>query len=757
MNPEKRNESANNKVKPKKPQFLGWLLPLMIFLGLMAIWGKESFRPEKTISIDEFWYLLISGKVKTPKIEGKVVYIEPLIAKEGATIYKTEFPTLGEKTVEEIQSLSKRVELKITDQKFLEGMQAQTLVPTAAYHVKSENENWGKSEDLFVDLFSATEGARYAHIIPSNTTDRHLPLARIVQELQTRSIPLRSITLPAEGGVSYSDPSSLWSVILLNSLLPFLMVALIIYFFLIRPMRNAGGPGGVLSFGRSRATLYTKENRTNVTFADVAGVDEAKDEVGELIAFLKNPSQFSRLGGRIPRGVLLVGPPGAGKTLLAKAIAGEAEVPFFSISGSDFVEMFVGVGASRVRDLFKQAKDSSPCILFLDEIDAVGRKRGSGMGGGHDEREQTLNAILVEMDGFDTDEGIIVIAATNRPDVLDPALLRPGRFDREIVLDLPDYKGREEVLRVHSRKVKLSPKVDLGVLARSTPTFSGADLAALINEAAIIAVMKKRDAIEMEDLEEARDKIRFGRQKKSRVMQEDDRKITAYHEGGHALVSCLIPEAEKLHKVTIIPRGMALGLTMQLPDRDRYTMGRKRVLADISVAYGGRLAEKLFCADISTGAQNDIKHATQLARYMVTEWGMSDKVGPVNYSEREGSVFLGQDWGGDKFHSQETAREIDQEVRNILNECYERAEKLIDSHRTELEKIGQALLKYETLSGAEVESLIQGGSVDSLRPTDHLQNLPPTDASAKLASVPTNPTRESLPGGLRGNEGLAPA
>ena len=748
MKSRRRAEEGPGRHKPKKPQLLNWLLlPILILLFIYI--GRESFPSEKTVSQDRFWSVLVSGQAEKIWVEGNWALVEWNAPGAKGSHIKTEFPDMGERTFERIQKFSgKRIQKTLIDRDFLDQLDAKTVVPLAAYHLRNEDK-----DELYVDLFSSNEAA-YARIAPAS---EKLQLARIMERLQERQVPVERFQAAAEGGLLYTPSNSVFSYILLNSILPILIVGVIMYFFLIRPMRTSGGGGGVLSFGRSRAVLYTKENRTNITFADVAGIDEAKEEVSEIIAFLKNPQQFSRLGGRIPRGVLLVGPPGAGKTLLAKAIAGEAEVPFFSISGSDFVEMFVGVGASRVRDLFKQAKDSSPCIIFLDEIDAVGRKRGSGLGGGHDEREQTLNAILVEMDGFDTDEGIIVIAATNRPDVLDPALLRPGRFDREIVIDLPDYKGREEILRVHARKVKLAPTADLGVLARSTPTFSGADLAAIINEAAIVAVMKKKEAVEMDDLEEARDKIRFGRQKKSRVMQEDDRRVTAFHEGGHALISCLLPDAETLHKVTIIPRGMALGLTMQLPDRDRYTMGRKRVLADICVAYGGRLAEKIFCADISTGAQNDIKHATHLARYMVTEWGMSDRIGPVNYSEREGSIFLGQEWASEKTHSEETTREIDEEVRAIIDQCYKKAEELILSHRAELERVAAALLRFETLSGAEVEALIQGAAVEDLRKSEAKPVPAEEDPAGKPAkSTPPFARREGSPRTLRGNEGLAP-
>jgi cell division protease FtsH len=511
-----------------------------------------------------------------------------------------------------------------------------------------------------------------------------------------------------------------------------------------------------MSFGRSRATLYTKENHTNVTFDDVAGAQEAKEEVREVVEFLKNPSRFTRIGGRIPRGVLLVGPPGCGKTLLAKAIAGEAEVPFFSISGSDFVEMFVGVGASRVRDLFKQARENSPCIIFLDEIDAVGRRRGSGMGGGHDEREQTLNAILVEMDGFGTDEGIIVIAATNRPDVLDPALLRPGRFDREVVIDLPDVEGREEILRVHLKKVKSGPDVEVKVLAKLTPGYSGADLAAIINEAAIRAALNKKEHIGMDDLDEAREKVRFGRQKKSRKLELEDKKIIAYHEAGHAMVALEIPEVDRPHKVSIVPRGRMLGVTWMLPDKENYHMQRRRVVGELAVSFGGRVAEEEFCGDISAGAANDIQRATHLARAMVTEWGMSERVGPINYAEREGSDFLGTELLRGRDHSEETAREIDEEIKRVVTEAHERARQIVRGKRPEVERIALALLQYETITGEEIGRLMKGDPVETLRPTSGSPPTAPAPVTERKAPT-AKPASEGKLGELPGQPGLSPA
>ena len=506
---------------------------------------------------------------------------------------------------------------------------------------------------------------------------------------------------------SYNKRGDLKNVIFMV-ILPVALVFALIYFFFFRQFRGAGGvPGSVLSFGRSRAKLANKE-RPTITFDDVAGIEEAKEEVREIIEFLKDPARFRRLGGRVPRGVLVVGAPGTGKTLLAKAVAGEAHVPFFSISGSDFVEMFVGVGAARVRDLFAQAKESAPCIIFLDEIDAVGRKRGYDPTSADRESNQTLNAILVEIDGFDTDTKIIVMAATNRPDMLDPALLRPGRFDREVFLDLPDIRGREQILKVHARKVKMGQDVDLARLARLTATFSGAELAAIINEAAIHAAMHNKEAVDMAELEEARDKIRFGREKRSRVMAEEDREITAYHESGHAVLSKVIKGVDPLHKVGIVPRGMALGATMSMPEKDEYHVSKKRILAQITIALGGRVAEEVFCQDITSGAQSDLEHATKLARYMVTKWGMSERLGPVDYSEDAEHMTLAKEIAGARPYSEATAVEIDSEVRSIMTDCLAKARDLVQQHKSQAEAIAKALLQYETLDAEDVEMIMQG-------------------------------------------------
>ncbi len=513
---------------------------------------------------------------------------------------------------------------------------------------------------------------------------------------------------------------------MLPLLVLFLLGGLLFWFFVVRRMNQGGG---VLSFGKSRAQLITK-GKTGKTFKDVAGIDEAREEVEELVAFLKNPKKFQKLGGRIPRGVMLIGPPGTGKTLLAKAIAGEADVPFYSISGSDFVEMFVGVGASRVRDLFNQSKDNAPCIIFIDEIDAVGRRRGTGFSsGGHDEREQTLNAILVEMDGFSSTDKDIVIAATNRVDVLDPALLRPGRFDRHIHVSLPDIAGREQILGVHAGKVKIGPDVDLALIARGTPGFSGADLESMINEAALNAARHDQEVVAMKDLEYARDRVAFGREKKtgSRAMPERERVITAYHEAGHTILQVLVEGADDLHKVTIIPRGRALGATMHLPNEDRHTHSLKKLLGDMAVLFGGRIAEEMFCGDITTGASNDIERATQLARGMVYEWGMSERMGPVKYTESHDSAV-----GHEEIVavSATTRRELDEEVRRIIDQQYEHARQLILANRDRLERVAKALLEHETLDCGQVKQLMAGEELPPRRPTvivPVVRDVPPAE------------------------------
>ncbi len=528
-----------------------------------------------------------------------------------------------------------------------------------------------------------------------------------------------------------------------------------IWFFFLRQMQGGGGGRGAMSFGRSRARLLS-EDQTKITFADVAGADEAKEEVKELVDFLRDPAKFQKLGGRIPRGVLLVGSPGTGKTLLAKAVAGEAKVPFFSISGSDFVEMFVGVGASRVRDMFEQAKKQAPCIIFIDEIDAVGRHRGAGLGGGHDEREQTLNQLLVEMDGFDGHEGVIVIAATNRPDVLDPALLRPGRFDRQVVVPLPDVRGREQILKVHMRKVPIADDVKPSFIARGTPGFSGADLANLVNEAALFAARADKRLVDMLDFEKAKDKILMGAERRSMAMSTEEKLLTAYHESGHAIVGINLPEHDPVYKVTIIPRGRALGVTMYLPEQDRYSYSKQRIECQISSLFGGRVAELLIFGleKVTTGASNDIERATELARNMVTRWGLSDRLGPLVYGEEEGEVFLGRTVSKRKEVSEGTAQAIDEEIRTIIDKNYVRAESILRDNMDKLHAMADALMKYETIDENQIQQIMAGelpsppaGWSDDDTSNNHKVTSNPTDESeadkSKDTDKPEEPSTDS--------------
>ncbi|MFL6584816.1 MAG: ATP-dependent zinc metalloprotease FtsH [Chthoniobacterales bacterium] len=541
------------------------------------------------------------------------------------------------------------------------------------------------------------------------------------------------------------------SNVLAQTLVGFLPIAvfLVILYLLFRQQIRMAGKGA-LNFGKSKARMLARD-KNKITFRDVAGVEEAKDEVQELVEFLRDPKKFQKLGGRIPKGVLLVGPPGTGKTLLARAIAGEADVPFFSISGSDFVEMFVGVGASRVRDMFEQGKKSAPCIIFIDEIDAVGRHRGHGVGGGHDEREQTLNALLVEMDGFDTQEGVIIIAATNRPDVLDPALLRPGRFDRQITVNLPDVKGREEILRVHSKKVKLAEGVDLAVVARGTPGYSGAELANVINEAALLAARRNLKGITLAELEESRDKVRWGKERRSLALSEKEKTNTAYHEAGHALLLELLEHTEPLHKVTIIPRGPSLGSTMWLPEEDKYTNRKNELIDGLVVSMGGRVAEEIVFGDVTNGARGDIKMATQVARRMVCEWGMSEKLGMVEYGEHEDYVFLGRDISRARDYSEATAEEIDGEVRNLIDNAYARAKELLTAQRDKLEAVAKALLEYETLDGAQIRDILEHGRMLNPPPgptSPPKQEMPPEKPPKQVVVAPD--VTPPLPGALGG-------
>jgi cell division protease FtsH len=541
----------------------------------------------------------------------------------------------------------------------------------------------------------------------------------------------------ANGSVNYEleekDEASFWPFVL--TWIPTLMLVLIMVFFL-RQMQAGGGKA--MSFGKSKAKLLG-EHQNKVTFADVAGVEEARDEVEEIIAFLKDPKKFTKLGGRIPKGVLMMGPPGTGKTLLARAIAGEAGVPFFSISGSDFVEMFVGVGASRVRDLFEQGKKNAPCIIFIDEIDAVGRHRGAGLGGGHDEREQTLNQLLVEMDGFESNEGVILIAATNRPDVLDPALLRPGRFDRRIVVPRPDVKGREGILKVHTRRVPIDGHVKLDVIAKGTPGFSGADLESLVNEAALLAARKDKDRVDMGDFEEAKDKVLMGPERKSMVISDKEKRTTAYHEAGHAIVARLLPSADPVHKVTIIPRGPALGVTQQLPSEDRLSYSKEWAQNRIAIMMGGRIAEEIVFGHQTTGAGNDLEKATELAHKMVCEWGMSEKMGPLTFGKKEENVFLGREMTQRQDYSEETARAIDSEVRSVVLEGYHVAHKILSEHLEQLKLLAEALLEHETIDAEDIEALMTGNDIGRRPPRP-----PAVKTEAKVKPVAGEEKRPSL-------------
>jgi cell division protease FtsH len=601
---------------------------------------------------------------------------------------------------------------------------------------------------LVVEEGRATQTIRGAYTRPgvgNNAPEQQVPFRTLVYLNFTTDLQekLTAANMP----IAIKTESN----VLAQAVIGFVPIAaflLILYFLFRQQIRMAGK--GALNFGKSKARMLARD-KNKITFKDVAGVEEAKDEVQELVEFLRDPKKFQKLGGRIPKGVLLVGPPGTGKTLLARAIAGEADVPFFSISGSDFVEMFVGVGASRVRDMFEQGKKSAPCIIFIDEIDAVGRHRGHGVGGGHDEREQTLNALLVEMDGFDTQEGVIIIAATNRPDVLDPALLRPGRFDRQITVNLPDVKGREEILRVHSKKVKLAEGVDLAVVARGTPGYSGAELANVINEAALLAARRGLKGITLSELEEARDKVRWGKERRSLALSEKEKTNTAYHEAGHALLLELLENTEPLHKVTIIPRGPSLGSTMWLPLEDKYTQRRNELLDDLVVSMGGRVAEEIVFGDVTSGARGDIQMATRLARKMVCEWGMSEKMGMVEYGEHEDYVFLGRDISRARDYSEATAEQIDSEVRKLVDGAYERAKKMLLANREKLEVIAKALLEFETLDGGQIREIIEHGRLINPPPG------PPPPPGSKLS--PEKPPKQvvvapdvtpPLPGALGG-------
>ncbi|MBM4777590.1 MAG: ATP-dependent metallopeptidase FtsH/Yme1/Tma family protein [Archangiaceae bacterium] len=586
------------------------------------------------------------------------------------------------------------------------------------------------------------KGGRYEGTL-ANTNEKFRTMgpaadARILEQLRAKKVNYTFV--PA-------DENGIW-IGLLSQGIP-VIILFVFFLFFMRQLQGTGGKA--MTFGKSKAKLLS-ESHNKITFADVAGIDECKEELEEIIAFLKDPKKFTKLGGRIPKGVLMMGSPGTGKTLLAKAVAGEAGVPFFSISGSDFVEMFVGVGASRVRDLFEQGKKNAPCIIFIDEIDAVGRHRGAGLGGGHDEREQTLNQLLVEMDGFESNEGVIIIAATNRPDVLDPALQRPGRFDRRITVPRPDLKGRLGILKVHTRRVPLADNIELETIARGTPGMTGADLENLVNEAALYAARGNRDRVTIQDFESAKDKVFMGPERKSMIMSEKEKRNTAVHEAGHALVGKLLPGCDPVHKVTIIPRGQALGVTWSLPEEDKVNWYKKKMMDDLCMMLGGRLAEELVYGELSSGAANDIERVTKVARAMVMRWGMSEKLGPLSFGEREGEVFLGRDFSSRPDYSEETARQIDTEVRGIVMGSYERAKKLLSENLESLKRIADALVEYETIDGNDLDILIAGGQLSREKPAPRVQ-APPKDDKKKDKRILE--ALEGLPGGKMPEPGSA--
>jgi len=774
-----------NQEKPTRNRSYGsFLLFLFILVAILFLVGRNSWNPQEELTQDEYLLALYTGNIEQQEIKGDNKVEGRLRDGKEMKSFVTRFSDVGvlETQIQQLKAIP-RYE-KVSEARFREAVTAGDYAPlllrvVTEYHEPPSTPHATEAPTVarskrkytarvFAEVMARSEGETVAMqdglALPRPASPGPLwvevqeteDVAALVTDMKLTGATFESLSFDtsSDRGTSWADSNSILSTALFVYG-PWLAI-LIFILFMMRQMRGQGGAGGVMSFGRSRAQLYTKENNTNTTFDDVAGAEEAKDEVHEVVEFLKNPGRFTRIGGRIPRGILLVGQPGCGKTLLAKAIAGEAEVPFYSISGSDFVEMFVGVGASRVRDLFKQARENSPCIIFLDEIDAVGRRRGSGMGGGHDEREQTLNAILVEMDGFGTDEGIIVIAATNRPDVLDPALLRPGRFDREVTIDLPDVAGRESILRVHLGNVKARKDIDLAVLAKSTPGYSGADLAATVNEAAIMAVLAGSDEVAMEHLEEARDKVRYGRQKKSRNFEEADREITAYHEAGHALVAAELENVDPPHKVTIVPRGRALGATMMLPEKESYHMQKRRLIGQLAVLFGGRASEEVFCGDISAGASDDIKRATELARAMVTELGMSDVVGPINYAERQGSEFLGTELMASRWHSEQTARTIDEQVQKLVRDAYERAMEIVQGGREKIERLVEALMLYETLNVDEIRELFEGTSVSDLRPPAEPEAAPAAPAEG-ATNKGLSGGADELPGELPGDAAPSPA
>jgi len=741
-----------NQPEPNARRSSGiFLVVFILAIVALVVFGNSPSVGKR--SLDQLWVDLYTGQVQDLKVNESGTKFE---AKVGGDVFKVSVVD-GRPLFESMRTLlatSLNMAPVQPIESFLRDVESGRINPVRGYPVRitrlslpEDPKSAPVNEQRFFAEWADGKGGHYGEIAGSLQDNSELDVARLISSVRAAGGTIQEgLVFNTAKSLTTEPTSGLMTVFLTFG--PIILMIVLFWFLFMRQMKGQGQ--SILGFGRSRAQIWNKEKKTGVTFADVAGIEEALDEVREITEFLKNPDKFTRLGGRIPRGVLLVGPPGTGKTLLAKAIAGEADVPFISISGSDFVEMFVGVGASRVRDLFEQARKEAPCIIFLDEIDAVGRKRGTGMGGGNDEREQTLNAILVEMDGFSTDDRIIVCAATNRPDVLDPALLRPGRFDREIVINLPDVAGREKILRVHTRSIKLDPSVDLLDIARGTPGFSGAELAALCNEAAIIAAMREHNWVTQSDLEEARDKVRFGRQKKSQIMEKEDKRITAYHEAGHAVVNAFMKHTDPVHKVTIIPRGMALGATMFLPEKDRMHWSRNRLLDEICVLFGGRSAEELFCEDITTGASNDIERATSLGRRMITHWGMSEKLGPMNFGERTGNDFLGNEYGMGRDHSNQTQREIDQEAGETLATQHQRARKILEEHRELVERVTAALLLYETISSDEFKALVEGAKVEGLRrdgydPESSQRKTPPPLPVARVA--PAAPAPEAR-GGL---------
>lgn len=745
----------NQEDQPPKRSGNLFMIIFVLALILLAVFGGQGDKPKMTL--DQLWVKIYSGEVEqlTAADSGRLFEVK---LKDGTTSTVSVLnATLVSEDLRTMYAKTRLIENTITVPEFMARVASKEISPLKAYPLrvrslkdpKDPNSGVLEQQRFFAD-FATKTGVHYAEIEALSPGDKEIDAAGLLQLFRNADAEIaENLSFDTATGMVTKQTSG-WTTLMM-SFGPILLFLVLFWFLFMRQMRGQGQ--GLLSFGRSRAKVYNKEERTGITFDDVAGIEEAKDEVSEITEFLRNPDKFTRLGGRIPRGVMLVGPPGTGKTLLAKAIAGEADVPFISISGSDFVEMFVGVGASRVRDLFDGARKESPCIIFLDEIDAVGRKRGSGMGGGNDEREQTLNAILVEMDGFSTDDNIIVIAATNRPDVLDSALLRPGRFDREIVIDLPDVAGREKILGVHTRKVKLDPSVDLQIVARGTPGFSGAELAALVNEAAIIAAMAGHAWVTQADLEEARDKVRFGREKKSHVLEEEDKLITAYHEAGHAVVNAFMKHVDPVHKVTIIPRGPYGGATFFLPEKDTLHTSRNQLIDQICVGFGGRVAEEIYCQDITTGASSDISQNTRMARAMITRWGMSDKLGPVNYSEREGRDFLGNGVGMGNEHSQETQHQIDQEVSRILDTEFKRCRQVIEANHDLMERVAKALMIYETIVKDEFQALVKGAQPEDLRPEKSAPSStgtpPPPPAPPQPPSVP--PTEPPATGPTMGS------